>query len=132
MISSIHAAARYLPETNEDRFSSVMRQSDLVGLTVNISPTFSIAGDSTVFVSHMWKVAHHPMRSKLAYQTCYMSTIRFTLSAYENFFAKFINNNLTFPLDFKYSSTMIVKIIFRLWCYVSSISFKTEPIELKK
>ncbi len=36
----------------------------------------------------------------------------------------FINNNLTFPLDFKYSSTMkthwdIVKTIFRLWCYVS-------------
>ncbi len=27
------------------------------------------------FVSHKWKVAHCPMRSKLAYQTCYMSTI---------------------------------------------------------
>ncbi len=48
MISSIHAAARYLAETNKDRFSSfLMRWSDLVGLTVNTSLTFSIAGDST-------------------------------------------------------------------------------------
>ncbi len=123
MISSIHAATHYLAETNNDRFSSfVMRWSDLVWLTTNTSLTFSIAGDSTVLSGTCGRLHTIPCVQNLL--TRRVTCLRFTRSAFGNFFTKFINNNFTFPLDFKYSSAMkmrwgIVKTIFRLWCYVS-------------
>ncbi len=100
MISSIHADARYLAETNKDRFSSfVMRRSNLVGLTINTSLTFSIAGDSTALSRSCGRLHTVPCVRNLL--TRCVTCLRFTLSEFGNFFAKFINNNLTFPLDFK-------------------------------
>ncbi len=131
MISSIQAAARYLAEINKDRFSSfVMRRSDLLGLNVNTSLTFSIAGDSTVLSHPCGRLHTVPCIRNLL--TRRVTCLRFTLSAFGNFFAKFINNiSVRFQIFFhnenvlRYCQNHFLSLILR-------ISFKTELIELKK